>query len=290
MTLQELCDITGKAPSTIQSHFASFVKKYEKETGNTIVKTGRGATAAYDIIPIEEKRMTVFYAEKGANNELFLDNETIKLPELMLRALLGVIVRPNLVYRGTYRDFLTYIDIRYTDKRKEELKLALNELAIRGYIYGGEDSTNRDWFLVGLTRRIEKKMGVGIERIKKCKQIAEDNHKQSWVPILKVWIAKEWLSDRVNKPITQKELAEFAGLSIHQVKESTSLLSAANLIHDMKWYEEVEEIDEDGNVNKVVKRRVGTLSKMNGLLMEYYEPIDEEMRNNIKEDIKRPFG
>ena len=143
---------------------------------------------------------------------------------------------------------------------------------------------------MGLTRRIEKKMGVGIERIKKCKQIAEDNHKQSWVPILKVWIAKEWLSDRVNKPITQKELAEFAGLSIHQVKESASLLSAANLIHDMKWYEEVEEIDEDGNVNKVVKRRVGTLSKMNGLLMEYYEPIDEEMRNNIKEDIKRPFG
>lgn len=148
MTLDELCKELGKKPSTITSNFKDYVKSYEKRTGNTIVKIGRGKNADYSIIPLEEKRALIFYEEAGADKELFLDDETIKFPEIMFRAFLGVIVRPTLSYRGTYEDFLGYINIRYTEQRKKDLIAALDELAKKGYLYGGQDGTNPDWFLV----------------------------------------------------------------------------------------------------------------------------------------------
>lgn len=294
MTLEELSKVVDRKPSTITSNFDEFVKAYEKRTGNTIKKTGRGSKADYTIIPFEEKRALMFFEEAGASKELFLNDETIKFPELMFRAFLGVIVKPDLTYRGTYKDFLEYINVKYTPTRELELVAAFDELAKRGYLYGGQDGTNPGWFLVGLTRRIEKQMGVGIERIRKCKEIAEKNHKQSWVPILKTWIAKEWLSDKMDQPVLQSTIAEYAGLNTKQVRESTLLLKANNLIDEEIIYQDsyIDELDQSFNKvgSRKVKKRLGTKSTMNGLAGDYYEPITKEVKQEICSNIGRQFG
>ena len=137
-------------------------------------------------------------------------------------------------------------------------------------------------------------MGIGINKIRKCKEIAEENHKQSWVPLLKTWIAKEWLSYRVDQPASQKLIAEYAGLNTKQVRESTELLKDAGLIEEKVWYTTImtKDIDENGIEQEEWverKKRLGTKTR---ILDEigYYEPISWEEIEDISNVIGRQFG
>ena len=137
-------------------------------------------------------------------------------------------------------------------------------------------------------------MGVGINRIRKCKEIAEANHKQSWVPILKTWIAKQWLSDKTDQPVSQKVIAEYTGLNTKQVRESTELLKEADLIEEKVWYTTIltKDIDENGVEQEEWverKKRLGTKTRMLDPA-NYYEPIPWEEIENISSVIGRQFG
>lgn len=288
MTLEELVKESGVSESYIRGHFKQFQESFQKKRGYAVTKTGRGKNTEYFITKPDEIRALTFYEEANANKELFIDDETIQLEELTFRAFLGLLVRPELTYRGTYKDYMDYIGIKYTETRRKTLEAAFNTLARMGYLYGGPDSTDPEWFLIGLSRRCEKKIGVGVAKIKKCKELAENNKKQSYVPLLKTWIAKDFLSDATGDIVTRQQIADFTGLNLNQITESTKILVANNLIKEEIVYQVIEG-EENGDL---VKRshRLGSRSISNGIYKEYYEPISEEERKEITIAIAKPFG
>lgn len=292
MTLEELSKETGVSESYIKGHFKQFQESFQKKRGLAITKSGRGKNTEYFITKPEEVRALTFYEEANANRELFVDDETIQLEELTFRAFLGLLVRPELTYRGTYKDYLAYIGIKYTDTRRKTLEAAFHQLAKMGYLYGGPDSTDPEWFLIGLSRRCEKKIGVGVAKIKKCKELAEANNKQSYVPLLKTWIAKDFLSDSTGDIVTRQQVADFTGLSLYQITESTKILVANNLIKEEIVYEITEgtEIVDGVEITRSIARRTGCRTLSNGIYKEYYEPINEEEMKEIRLSIAKPFG
>lgn len=84
-----------------------------------------------------------------------------------------------LVFRGSYTDFLEYIQLTVTDENIEELKITLEELMNREYISYTIDKTDNNYFVAALYRKREEQMHIGIGMIKTCKQIAESANKRS---------------------------------------------------------------------------------------------------------------
>ena len=84
-----------------------------------------------------------------------------------------------LVFRGSYTDFLEYIQLTVTDENIEELKITLEELMNREYISYTIDKTDNNYFVAALYRKREEQMHIGIGMIKTCKQIAEAANKRS---------------------------------------------------------------------------------------------------------------
>lgn len=84
-----------------------------------------------------------------------------------------------LVFRGSYTDFLEYIQLTVTDENIEELKITLEELMNREYISYTIDKTDNNYFVAALYRKREEQMHIGIGMIKTCKQIAETANKRS---------------------------------------------------------------------------------------------------------------
>lgn len=84
-----------------------------------------------------------------------------------------------LVFRGSYTDFLDYIQLTVTDENIEELKATLEELMNREYISYTIDKTDNNYFVAALYRKREEQMHIGIGMVKTCKQIAEQAHKRS---------------------------------------------------------------------------------------------------------------
>lgn len=84
-----------------------------------------------------------------------------------------------LVFRGSYTDFLDYIQLTVTDENIEELKVTLEELMNREYISYTIDKTDNNYFVAALYRKREEQMHIGIGMIKTCKQIAEAANKRS---------------------------------------------------------------------------------------------------------------
>ena len=84
-----------------------------------------------------------------------------------------------LVFRGSYEDFLDYIQLKITPENIEELKLTLQELMDREYISYTIDKTDNNYFVAALYRKREEQMHIGISMIKTCKQIADAANKRS---------------------------------------------------------------------------------------------------------------
>ena len=84
-----------------------------------------------------------------------------------------------LVFRGSYEDFLNYIQLKITKESIEELKATLQELTDREYISYTIDKTDNNYFVAALYRKREEQMHIGIGMVKTCKEIADAAHKRS---------------------------------------------------------------------------------------------------------------
>ena len=84
-----------------------------------------------------------------------------------------------LVFRGSYKDFLQYIQLKVTKENLKELKETLQELNRCEYISYTIDKTDSNYFVAALYRKREEQMHIGIGMVKTCKQIADAAHKRS---------------------------------------------------------------------------------------------------------------
>ena len=84
-----------------------------------------------------------------------------------------------LVFRGSYEDFLNYIQLKISKENLDALKEALRELMDNEYISYTIDKTDNNYFIAALYRKREEQMHIGIGMVKTCKQIADEAHKRS---------------------------------------------------------------------------------------------------------------
>lgn len=84
-----------------------------------------------------------------------------------------------LVFRGSYEDFLNYIQLKISEENLRDLKSTLEELMEREYISYTIDKTDNNYFVAALYRKREEQMHIGIGMVKTCKQIADAANKRS---------------------------------------------------------------------------------------------------------------
>lgn len=232
MTLQEVSEKYKVSESSLKSSFprtqAAILKKY----GVTIKKEGRGASATYIEEVLDDQRALTMYEEQ--TDILFINSEQLSMINWDFHVFLGIITTPMLVFRGSYVDFLKYIQAPVTETNLEELKAALEHLVARDYISYQIDKTNPSYFIAALWYQTEKDMEIGIEMVRTCKQLAEAYNKRSWVPLLKTWLGVQLMSK--HQPYTVKELARATGLSEYQIRESNKILKDCDIFRTSKAY------------------------------------------------------
>lgn len=231
MTAQDICDKYGYSINSLTTNFNRVAASILKKHGVRIIKEGRGKNARYMEIEDDRRALTMYEEVK----DIAMNQGTISLANWDLLALVAICCTPMLVFRGSYREFLGYVEIGATAANIKALKLALIDLQNREYIMYQVDKTNEDYFMAGLYHAIEEELGVGISTIRQCKQLADKYHKHGWLNIFKTYVGMQVLQE--NQPFTVAQLSEYTGLSEYMIRESTKILEAENMIKtDIKYY------------------------------------------------------
>lgn len=251
LTLQEVCQKYGVSESSIKTKFKRTQESIAAKWGVYLEKKGRGDDARYEEIYEKDNRAITMYEE--TTEALGITEEQIRLMNWDLLTFLGVVVTPLLVFRGSYSDFLKYIGVDVNHEHIDALKASLTELAAREFIVYYIDKTNENYFVASLYRKVEEEMQVGIDMIKRCKKIAEANHKQSWIPLLKVWVGVQ--KAEKNQPFTNKDLERITGLSEYTIRENKKLLEGEEIFRTKKAYVDQtmclgQQVDLNGFYNK----------------------------------------
>lgn len=233
MTLKEVAEKYGMSESSLKNAFPRSQASIEKKYGVRIVKQGRGDKAVYyeDFIEDDQRALTMYEEPK---EHFAISQEQLAMVNWDFHVFLGIITTPMLVFRGSYTDFLKYIQAPITNNNLWELKMALEHLAARDYISYQVDKTNEEYFIAALWRKTELDMEIGIEMVCTCKRLAELNNKRSWVPLLKTWLGVEILSKK--QPFTMKELGAMIGLSEYQIRESCKVLESSAVFKRSRAY------------------------------------------------------
>lgn len=230
MTLQDVCEIYGVSESAVTTNFPRVRDSILKKHNVHLIKLGRGKNATYEIQ--EDFRALTMYEE--LKHEIVLDRASIQLMAFPFHVLIGIVITPMLVFRGSYIDFLNYLQTSTSESNIELLKQALEELQAADYISYNVDKTNSNYFVAAIYRQKEEEMKIGIDMIRRCKAIADEHNKQSWIPLFKVWIGAQMLAER--EFFKMGDLEELTGLSAYQVREARKLLEGDDIFRTTRAY------------------------------------------------------
>lgn len=239
MTLEELCQKYKLSEDAIKNHFTRVKNNIYNQYGITIVKEGRGSSANY-LETIDASQITSIYEAMAIYEEskeaIPADIDVLLFQNLEFHCFLGIVLSPFVVFRGNYNDFTKYLGLKTTKSNVDKVIAALEELEKRDIIsIHVDDSIKEDViYLFTLKHKVEKEMKIGLDMIKTCKQIAEENHKREWIPLLKVWLSLQILYE--NQPFTMKKISEMTGLSEYTIRESKKLLEKNYLFQTSKAY------------------------------------------------------
>lgn len=234
MNLKEVCQKFGYSESYVSKNFPKFQKAVLSKYGVMLDKEGKGSSAEYIIIEDNSHAATLY---KEQNRSVMLSQSEFKhIINMDFATFLGIIMTPFQVFRGSYDDFLRYIQADRNDSNRENLKKALTFLAEHDYIHYAIDKTDDNYFFAGIYRRTEEKIAVGIDMIRICKKLAVKYHKRSWVPLLKLWMGIKYLYINGLQPYTIQDLVDLTGLSVYQIRESGKVLEQDNAFVTDKVY------------------------------------------------------
>jgi hypothetical protein len=232
MTLQEVCKKYGVAESSMTTKFTRTQQSILKKHGIKIIKEGRGKNVNYREETVSDLRANTMYEE--IKQEVVIGNETLKLMSWDFMVFLALVTTPMLVFRGSFEDFLNYVEVKVTDSNITHLKGALSTLEEKNYISYELDRTDYNYFVAAICRKTEQEMQIGIGMIKDCQRLAKKYNKRSWVPILKTWLGVEMLAK--TQPYTIKDLQSVTGLSEYQIRESSKILEDSCIFRTTKAY------------------------------------------------------
>lgn len=231
LTLQELCKKYGVSENTVKSQSKRVFDKIKRDTGITIIKQGRGATAFYEEV-VPEHALTF---EEEKIDEIAINLEALGLQDWQLLIILCTLIAPMGVFRGNAQSFLEYFRMPVTDKRIEEVNNAVAELATNKWItVMYDDSTDEGYFLLCIKRAMEQDIIVKMPYIKTCRELMDRYHKRSFLPLLKVWLGTEELQKV--QPYTVAQLEELTGLSSYTIRESNKILEKEGIYNTEKAY------------------------------------------------------
>lgn len=231
MTLEEVCDKYEVAQSSMTNAFPRTQKALLKKYGVKIVKEGRGKNAVY-YETIEDNRAVSIYREN--KDIISVNQQTMKLLDWDFIVFLAIVITPMYVFRGSFEDFLKYMEVNVTNYNIAALKGALSNLEEQKLISYNLDRTNMSYFVAALNRKTEEDMQIGIDMMRTCRQLADNHKKKSWIPLLKTWLSINILAER--QPFTMRDIERMTGLSAYQIKQSTAILRESKIFISSKAY------------------------------------------------------
>ena len=239
MTLKEVTTKYNISESSLQQNFKKTQKSIMKKYGVIINKSGRGASAIYteEIIRSEaDTRALTMYEETKEN--ISMESEMFNtLVDWDFIVLLAILTTPLLVFRGNYTQFLEYVKIKPNPDNIQKLKDTLDDLSKKNIIlYTLDTSTDDGYFIASIYKKVENEMQIGIEMIKKCKELADKNNMQynGWSKLLKTWLGVQILYKR--QPYTMKELSEVTGLPESTLRKCGKILEKDYVFYTDKAY------------------------------------------------------
>lgn len=232
MTLKELSELIGKSENTIKTQFKRTAAQLLEKKGIILTKQGRGDNVEYFVEYTDDRRADNLYKE--AKTDIILSQNSISYPAFEFLIFLTLATTPMLVFRGSYGEFLKYVQIREREDNIEKLKRALEELSNKDIVMYNIDKTNNNYFVASIYRKVEEETKIGIEMVRECKRLQEEYNKKEWISLLKTWIGIKILHE--NQPYTQRELAELTGQSEYTVREASKILEKSNIFKTSKVF------------------------------------------------------
>lgn len=235
LTFDEVCAKYNISESTLLNAFPRTQKSILKKHGVKLFKEGRGRAAVFREEVENDSRALTMYEE--TKDEIILDGESMKLISWEFMVFLAIVMTPMFVFRGSYEDFLKYAGVKPSPQNILLLQGTLTSLSRKEFITYIVDKTDENYFLAAIYRAVEKKMKIDPSMIKICKQLADENNKKSWVPLIKVWIGVQMLAEE--QPFTMDRLEEYTGLSKYQIRESKRILEKNDIFKTTRAYTDV---------------------------------------------------
>lgn len=220
MTRKQVSEKFGIAESTIKDHFPRVQDRIRKKYNIVLIKEGRGQTAHYRIKEDFSRALTMFEETTKAS----IDQTSLKLLNWDFVTFLTIIMMPLQVFRGSYEQFLRYAEIKPTEENVYHLKEALESLRGKDYVHYAIDKTDNNYFFVGIYKKVEDDLHIGIDLIMKCKILAQKHNKRNWFQLLKLWLAIQFIYKSGWETFTIKDVSEMIGLSDNTVREYQKIL------------------------------------------------------------------
>lgn len=232
MTRKEVSEKFNIAESTIKDHFPRVQDKIKKKHNIVLVKEGRGQSAHYYIKEDFSRALSVFQE----NTKASLDQKSLKLINWDFVTFLTIIMMPLQVFRGSYEQFLRYAEINVTNENIQHLKKALLSLESKDYVHYAIDKTDQKYFFVGIYKKIEDDLHIGIELVIKCKQLAKKHNKRNWFQLLKLWLAIQFIYKSEWKTFTMEDISNMIGVSANTIKDYQKILQEEAIFKFDKVY------------------------------------------------------
>lgn len=234
MTINEVSEKYGISVSSLKTNFKRSQQGIFKKYGVQIVKSGKGDSAVYTEIIEDDKREESMFKALEPMKSGIIQND-LSMPNFTFNVFMGLITTPMLVFRGTYGDFLKYIEIADNEENKNKLKIALKNL-VEDQIVGVmvDTTTNEEVITVSLIRSAEKEMKIGINMIVNCRILSKKYKKRDWIPLLKMWLGTELLSKE--EYYTRKQLQDMTGLTKYQIDDCGKILRESNIYKTSRAY------------------------------------------------------
>lgn len=232
MTRKEVSEKFDIAESTLKTQFPRAQKQIQKKYKVLLMKTGRGDKTNYYIKEDFSRALTVFQETTTA----MVNTDMLQLVNWDFVTFLTIVMMPLQVYRGSYVEFLKYAQLKVDEQNIKSLKKALQILSQRDIINYVVDKTDNQYFFAGIYRKVEQDMKIGMEMINLCKAMAEKHHKRQWVPLVKLWLAIQYLYVNNLQPYTIDQLVSMTGLSKYTITQNRKVLDAETVFNTSKAY------------------------------------------------------
>lgn len=243
MLKEEIMKALGISENTLTKKFSRAQDLAEKK-GYYLEKTGRGKKTLYSLEQIAARAKSMF-EEKG--EEIEMDKDILNLNQWELSVLLGTVLAPMRVFRGSKKAFAEYIGVSYQNKNVKAIDEALESLQEKGYIL---KTVDKDVSIIAIKRQLERELKLKRNMVSESQTIAAKHGIREWQNVLRVWLAIQFLHKNPDTKITAKQLCKLTGIKTQStVNKCLKALDEHNVLKSQKIYLETYCVGRTVNLN-----------------------------------------